>query len=297
MSGMSKLKSYESRIREIAPEIKIESISLNCEGLINDIAIVNEEIVFRFPKHEYGFKHLKDEAQILRLLRNYISLEIPLLLYESNDALAYRFIPGETLRRDMLMRLPEDDQQAIADQLARFFKELHAVPVNEISDFEIPMADALMKYEGWMRVYQRIREEVFPLLLPHVREWATEHFESHLADKSNFEYELKMVDTDIPPYHIMYDKQRKRINGIIDFGCAGLGDPALDFGVVIYNYGESFMSRFYQVYPEAGAYLRRARFYAGAQEVRWLLTGIERNDPMWFAVHVGSAKDMTYKTT
>ena len=114
-----------------------------------------------------------------------------------------------------------------------------------------------------------------------------EHFESHLADRSNFEYELKMIDTDIPPYHIMFDKQRKRINGIIDFGCAGLGDPAIDFGVIIYNYGESFMRRFYEVYPEAESYLKRARFYAGAQEVRWLLTGIERNDPMWFAVHVG----------
>lgn len=119
------------------------------------------------------------------------------------------------MRRDLLLRLPEDNQQAIADQLARFFKELHGIPVNEISDCEIPMADALMEYEGWLNAYQRIRDKVFPLLMTHVREWAAEHFESHLADKSNFEYELRMVDTDIPPYHIMFDKQRKRINGIM----------------------------------------------------------------------------------
>jgi hypothetical protein len=54
------------------------------------------------------------------------------------------------------------------------------------------------------------------------------------------------------------------------------------------------MNRFYQVYPDAETYLKRARFYAGAQEVRWLLTGIERNEVFWFAVHVGSAKDMQY---
>ena len=64
--------------------------------------------------------------------------------------------------------------------------------------------------------------------MPHVREWVTGHFESHLADRSNFEYELKMVDTDIPSYHILFDKQKKRVNGIIDFGCAGLCDPAID---------------------------------------------------------------------
>ncbi|HEX8136485.1 MAG TPA: aminoglycoside phosphotransferase family protein [Pyrinomonadaceae bacterium] len=293
---MNELEAYENRIRKIAPEITIESISLNREGLMNDIVIINGEVVFRFPKHEYSFKHLKNESELLRLLRNYISLEIPLPLYDSEDALAYQLIPGETLRRDMLMRLPEDDQQIIADQLAQFFKELHGVPIAEISDFAIPMADALMKHEGWVSVYQRIRDKVFPLLLPHLCEWMAEHFESHLSDKSNFQYELKMVDTDIPPYHIMFDKQKKRINGIIDFGCAGLGDPAIDFGVIIYNYGESFMNRFYKIYPEAETYLKRARFYAGAHEVRWLLTGIERNDPMWFAVHIGSAKDMKYNT-
>jgi aminoglycoside 2''-phosphotransferase len=156
------------------------------------------------------------------------------------------------------------------------------------------MADALMKYEGWVNVYERIREKVFPLLLPHVRDWVTEHFESHLADRSNFEYELRMVDTDIPPYHILYDKERIRINGIIDFGCAGLGDPAIDFGVIIYHYGESFMEKLFVSYPEAETHLKRSRFYAGAHEVRWLLTGLERNDTLWFGVHVGSAKDVKY---
>ena len=122
----------------------------------------------------------------------------------------------------------------------------------------------------------------------------TEHFENHLADTTNFEYELRMIDADIPPYHILFNAEQRRISGIIDFGCAGLGDPAIDLGQILYNYGESFLDRFYHVYPEAEGYLNRARFYAGAQEARWLLTGIERNEQMWFAVHVGSAKDTKY---
>ncbi len=291
---MNELEPYEKRIRDICPELAIESINLNSSGLLNDVVIVNDELVFRFVKRDFGYKDPREEANLLRLLQKYISLPIPEPFCESSEALAYRLIPGATLRRDILMKLPEDDQQAVADQLAQFFKELHGVPVSEISDFEIPKADALMKYEGWMNAYQRIQEKVFPFLIPHVREWATEHFESHLSERSNFEYELKMVDTDIPPYHIIFNRQTKRINGIIDFGCAGLGDPAIDFGVIIYNYGESFMNRFYKVYPEAETYLKRARFYAGAHEVRWILTGIERNDIWWFAVHVGSAKDLKY---
>jgi aminoglycoside 2''-phosphotransferase len=288
--NVSDLSTYPERIRQIAPEIGINSVNLNSEGLLNDIVVVNDEFIFRFPKHDYAFKHLKDEARILRSLQNYITLQIPSPLYETNDCLVYRMIPGETLRRDILMKLPTSDQQVIANQLGQFFKELHGVPIND----EIPMADALMKYEGWVNAYERIREKVFPLLLPHVRDWVREHFESHLADCSNFEYELRMVDTDIPPYHIMYEKERRLINGIIDFGCAGLGDPAIDFGVIIYHYGESFMEKLFVSYPEAEIYVKRARFYAGAHEARWLLTGLERNDPGWFGVHLGSAKDVSY---
>ena len=283
---------YEKRIRELCPDLTIESISLNREGLLNDVVIVNSELVFRFAKTGFGFKDPLAEARVLHFLRNYITLQIPEPFLESQELLAYRLIPGETLRRDVLMKLAETDQQAVADQLAQFFKELHGIPLSDASAHEIPMADALMKYEGWLNVYGRIKEKVFPLLLPHLREWATDHFESYLSDTRNFEYELKVVDTDVPPYHILFDKQQNRISGIIDFGCAGLGDPAIDLGVIIYNYGESFLDRFYRVYPEAEAYLKRARFYAGAHEVRWLLTGIERNDPWWFAVHVGSAKDI-----
>jgi hypothetical protein len=57
---MNELASYETRIREIAPEVPIKSVRLNRDGLLNDIVIVNSELVFRFPKVEYGFKHLKD---------------------------------------------------------------------------------------------------------------------------------------------------------------------------------------------------------------------------------------------
>lgn len=291
---MSKLESYERRIREICPELSLENVSLNNSGLLNDVVIVNDELVFRFVKRDFGYKDPREEANLLHFLKKHIMLPIPVPFYQSPDALAYHLIRGVTLRRDVLMRLAEDDQQTIADQLARFFKELHNVPVNEISDFELPKVPAQMNYDGWTKAYERIREKVFPVLMPHTRDWAIEHFESYLADESNFEFELKMIHGDIPPYHIIFDPQQKRVGGVIDFGSAGFGDPAIDFGGIIYHYGESLMNRFYKVYAEAETYLKRARFYAGEKEIRWLLTGIERNDVRWFAIHVESAKDVKY---
>jgi len=291
---MNDLTSYEKHIREIVPHLEINTLDLNQEGLLNDVVMVNDELVFRFAKRGYGYKDPREEAAVLRLLRNHVTLQTPEPFHVDPQVLAYRRIPGEALRRDLLMRLPEGDQQALADQLAQFLRELHGIPVREVEAAGVPMADALMKQEDWAKVYQRIRDKVFPLLQAHQREWAQEHFESHLSDRKNFEHELRMVDTDLAPYHILFDRQRARINGIIDFGTAGLGDPALDFGVVLTHYGESFLSRFYRIYPEAEESRKRARFYAGAVELRWVLQGIERADPLWFAVHIGGARDVRY---
>ena len=292
---MSSLENRAARIREIAPWIEVRTMRLDKEGLVNDVVIVNEEFVFRFPKSDYGFERFESEIKLLRLLEGRLTLAIPKPFYVGEDCMAYRMIPGETLRPDLLLRMAEDDQQEVADQLAQFFRELHGFPLEETAGLELPSADALMKYEGWVNAYERIREKVFPLLLPYLRDQLTEHFESHLAARENFEYELRMVDTDIPPYHIMFDYERRRVNGIIDFGCAGMGDPAIDLGVIMYNYGESFLRRFYKTYPEAESYLKRARFYAGAIEARWVLTGIESGNPFWFTPHIGSAKDFGYK--
>lgn len=286
-------EKYKIRIGEISPGLAIKLIKLNTDGLLNDIVIVNGELVFRFPKHEYAFKHLRTEAKLLDFLRDKITLEIPKPFFVSDDAIVYPLIAGEALRRDLLLKLNEKEQHRIADQMAQFFKELHGIDPGE-ADFEIPAADALVKYEGWLGAYERIREKVFPLLMPHVREAMREHFESFLADENNFAFEPKMVDTDIPPYHIMFDRERNLVNGIIDFGCAGMGDPASDFGVIVYNYGEGFYRRFFKLYPEAEQYLKKARFIAGAQEARWILTGLEQNNNWWLTVHTSGAKDFGY---
>jgi aminoglycoside 2''-phosphotransferase len=287
---MTLQEKYKARIREISPELIIKGIKLNDAGLLNNVVVVNNEFIFRFPKNQSAVEYLPTEARLLEFLRDKLTLEIPTSFYVSDDVMAYRMIAGETLRRDMLLKLNETEQQRAADQMAQFFKELHGIDPS-MADFQLPPADALMNYEGWVEAYRRIQKKVFPLLMPHVRDFIKEHFERFLADENNFAFESKIVNTDIPPYHIIFDRERKIINGIIDFGCAGLGDPAVDFGVMLYNYGEPFYRRFFKTYPEAEQYLKRARFYAGAHEVRWMLNGLEQNNNWWFGVHIASAKD------
>ena len=65
---------------------------------------------------------------------------------------------------------------------------------------------------------------------------------------------------------------------MIDFGLAGLGDPATDLASLINSYGESLVGKMINVYPEMEDLLPRARFYAQAIELQWALLGIESGD-------------------
>lgn len=291
---MNKIDFYEQRIRDIFPELSIETISLNDEGLNDNILIVNQELIFCFPKHEHALKKISIEAKIIELIKPYITLEVPNVFYKSSEVIAYFMISGVTLRKDVLMGLNEKVIKFVAEQLATFLQQLHSIPI-DTSNSDIPIADVSVKYEDWVDLYKRIEDTVFPHLMLHTREWAKNHFESFLNTKSNFDYEPKLIHGDLGPYHILFNRPKNCINGVIDFGSSGLGDPAMDIATIIHMYGESFLSRFENVYPELSSYLKRARFYAETFELQWALSGINSKDITWFLGHIGSAKDINYR--
>lgn len=291
---MNKIDFYEQRIRDIFPELSIETISLNDEGLNDNILIVNQELIFCFPKHEHALNKIDTEIKVIELIKPYVTLDVPNIFYKSHEVIAYFMIRGVTLRRDILLGLDEKTIQLIAEQLATFIKQLHSIPISKVLDLDIPIADVPSKYEDWVALYKRIEGEVFPHLMLHTREWAKHHFESFLDAKSNFEYEPKLIHGDLGPYHILFDRQKNFINGVIDFGSSGLGDPAMDIATVIHIYGEFFLNRFDKIYPEISLYLKRARFYAETFELQWALSGISSKDITWFLGHLGSAKDINY---
>ncbi|HPC06056.1 MAG TPA: hypothetical protein PLI60_04985 [Anaerolineaceae bacterium] len=39
-------------------------------------------------------------------------------------------------------------------------------------------------------------------------------------------------------------------------------------------------------------FLPRARFYAQAVEIQWVLLGLETGDSFWFTAHLGGARDI-----
>lgn len=112
------------------------------------------------------------------------------------------------------------------------------------------------------------------------------------STKNFFEYIPALIHGDLAPYHILFDVKGQEISGILDFGVAGLGDPALDLGSLLSSYGESFVSHMGNAYPGLEGLLPRARFYAQSIELQWALLGLETGETFWFTTHLGGARDI-----
>src|SRR5262245_49145003 len=213
---------YVSRIHEIKPDLVVRTVHLNEEGVANDAVILNGEWVFRFAKGEFGLRSLAREKRVLEVVHPHLSLATPTPVYAGEDFIAYRFLRGEALTRHVVRQLDGVSAQRVANQLATFLRQLHSVPTGD----GLPQTAAPADRDFWMQRRREVAEKIYPLLLPIQRQWADDLFDAVLADPEALTFEPRLIHGDLAPYHILFDPSAQRLSGMIDFGVAGLGDPA-----------------------------------------------------------------------
>jgi hypothetical protein len=92
------LPTDSERVRQVMPGLEISSLRAGEDGLVNDVLIVNEELVFRFARGEAGGRALAREARLLAFIGPRVSLRIPEVLEQREGCLVCRFIPGVPAR-------------------------------------------------------------------------------------------------------------------------------------------------------------------------------------------------------
>jgi len=284
-------ESLLERVRGIRPDLKIEQEERNEEGLINNVLIINQALVFRFARTPEYAELMQAELKILDLVRPRVGVQVPTPFYQSADCMVYPLIPGQTLSRKMVLEFDEKTRAVVAGQLGAFLYQLHSTDVSNAS-WEIPATRAPTRRQAWLDTYAAVQARLYPLFQKYQVEWAEDLFDRVLQDEDFFNFPPALINGDFASYHILYDPQAGKINGVIDFGMAGLGDAASDFGNLISIYGESFVRKMQPSYPGLEAYLTRARFYALGLELEWVLRGLESSETFWFTAHLGGARDM-----
>jgi len=174
-------------------------------------------------------------------------------------------------------------------ELGSFLRDLHGIPAFELTG--IRPSQSVRTMDQWRAMYARVEEVLFPLLFRHQREAVRAHFEPVLSGQLSMEAEPVLVHGDLAPYHILVDAETSRLTGAIDFGTAGLGDPADDIGALLAHVGGSLVELMRPAYPIDEATWARARFRAGCLELEWALIGVREQDLSLLVAHIGGARD------
>jgi aminoglycoside phosphotransferase (APT) family kinase protein len=173
-----------------------------------EVAIVDDDWVFRFPRRAAVEEALEIEIALLPALASALPVDVPSFEYISRQPffVGYRLIRGEPL-------VDEDP-----DGVRAFLDALHAV---DPAGLPVERPDWVEAYREQCRKFEDL---VFPLLDEDLRPQA-----KHLFDEVEtlVDFEPALLHADLGPAHLLV--RDGRLGGVIDWGDTRVGDPALDY--------------------------------------------------------------------
>lgn len=283
-------RSFLPRIQSAFPDVDVNQLKVNSDGLVN-IVFIDGPRVFRFVREGWGVPLLRQELAVLELVQQHVNMPVPRYEVVADDFVTYTYVEGEPLYRHDIMRLPPAGQNALAKQLATFLRQLHSIPADKLTAADIHPGEHLQTHEAWLQFYEDVQRDLFPLMYRSTQTWVHEHFRFITDNPNALNFEPTLIHDDLAQYHILYQPSTQRINGIIDFGVANIGDPARDYATLLNIYGETFVRLMGLYDPRAAQLIDRARFYSGALQLQWVLSGVRSHNTDWFTAHLDRAFD------
>lgn len=274
-------------IQRAYPNLQISSYKRLRSGYVNDVLLVNDELLFRFPQSADGVANMLIEHRVLSQLQGHLSLPIPQPEFfsmggpSSNKAfIGYRKLEGEPLG-DYLSQINAGTAcTRIALPLAQFLRELHDAEAL-IGDLELPVRSTHRR-EGVIDIYEQVRASLWPQMILKAQGYVAEQFEQFLNSDDNFLARNRLRHGDLNPNNVLIDTITWRVTGIIDFGSTGLDDPATDLGQVLFwsqvAWGEGFGEALMNEYGAIEDLRKRALFYKILVALIVALEGLQNDD-------------------
>ena len=222
-------------IQEQFPLLNANQIRLLGAGWDNTAFVINEEIIFRFPRRKIALPLLETETELLPKLKKQLPLPIPFPEWIGKASskfpypfIGYRMLPGVTA---CYANLKEDERAKLAIPIAHFLSTLHAVSPQVMGNWEIKQ-DNLSRINGHLLIprLQKNLDELSLLNLLKNRkqiELAIEQASSHFREPKA----TSLVHGDFYIRHMLVD-EKHNLCGIIDWGDIHVGDPAIDLSIM-----------------------------------------------------------------
>lgn len=201
------------------------------EGWDNKAFLINDRIVFRFPRREVAAPAIQYEMAILSKIAPHLPLPIPNPIYAGKPDFGYPWVFSgyDILDGDLACsaRLNEAERHQLAAPLGEFLACLHQQafrfdPANMPPD-NLGRNDLVKVHERIEKHYPMTKGLLSPELRRAVRAYM-DHPPSFQIQRDS------LVHGDFYVRHLLLNASR-HLAGVIDFGDCMLGDPGIDMAM------------------------------------------------------------------
>jgi aminoglycoside phosphotransferase (APT) family kinase protein len=268
--------SYQARIRRAFPELRWTTSRLLTHGCDHDVLLLDERLIFRFPKRHDYLSRFGAEVRLLAAAGSKLPLIVPQYAHlpPAWDFGGYPRLPGRELRPEHVAAMATDKRKRISAQLGQFLTALHGLPIEIATEagFE---PDYWWSQPNTANRYDLIRSTLEPHLDAAEIGWLDDQFAWYLSRR--IPKRAVILHGDLAPDHLLFDPWQGELTGIIDFADVEIGDPAIDFAG-LWDYGERFADEALESYrglvdPELRERSRFMGRVAGAEIMYDILQG------------------------
>jgi aminoglycoside 2''-phosphotransferase len=206
-----------------------------------DVYLLDDRLVARFPRTAEGAHWIDFEQEVLGLVTSSLSasFSVPTVVGRGNAGahFPYHFLVCAFVPGVPAGGAAAPHSEELAADIGRALTRIHAVSVDDARDAGLREVD-----------------------------W----------DDSGYAGPLRFVHGDFRDDNLIVDPESGRLVGVIDWGNAAVGDPALDFMTLVLWRGWEFMQRALDAYelPTDDQFLDRVRYHAQIQALQWLTDSV-----------------------
>jgi aminoglycoside 2''-phosphotransferase len=268
---------YRDAINTAFPTLIIERLDRLGEGWDSDVWLVNQTLVFRFPKRDDVVPWLQREILLLPELAPRLPLPIPQFRYvwPGRGRWPLPFVGYPKLEGVPFPRPPElpAGWPEMAAELGAFVGALHEFPVRRAEELEVPVHTPHVWLRAHDTLVRQIEAFVYPLVTALERRMLDGFFRRFLDLLGDARFTPVLVHGDLNYGHVLTDPVAGALTGVIDWGDMRVTDPALDFAGFPRQFGE-LMARAYGGRKDP-TFAERARTYGRLEPFRGVLLGLD----------------------
>lgn len=208
------IEFYRAAIEHAYPELRDARLTLLTEGWDCVAVDVDDCWIFKFPREPRAERALVREHAILTIVRPLLSMRVPALTLHAGPPLFSRHekVPGGHLLPADYHALLEPRRQRLADQLAQFYAQLHAI---ERSRFE----DVPEVHFGADLDAEALQRQLDPVLPPDLRDLAARTIRGWHDLPPDPQGEV-FGFMDGHSWNMAFDPATGELNGLFDFADA-----------------------------------------------------------------------------